>query len=333
MTTVTSPTDLLAAVPFLIGYEPSDAIVLMALVDDSITMAMRIDFPNRITSDEVRSLTAKISKEQAEAVLMVSYIPEDFADADQVIKSITQELEEADIPLRESIIVLAGRWRSLVCIDEKCCPIEGSPLPILSESRVAVEEIAKGKPLPFQDLKSMSDSLEPLLEDEVLLEMMSRIAPIDYESDPVSEQRSGAEAVVDFLHDFSIEGICKDRRLVAKLLVRLKDLQVRDYALGSVSEEDSDLHYSAWRWLMRRAPIGYVAAPAVIFAAICYERGDGALANLALERAERDEPDYPMARLLSQVFRSGQPPTLFRDLRAELHPQVCAALFSGNMTA
>jgi hypothetical protein len=331
MTTVTSPTDLLAAVPFLIGYQPSDAIVLMTLVDESITMALRIDFPNHLKSEQLESLVQKLQNEASDAILMVSYIPDEIEEADEVIKSITLAIERAGIPLRESIIVLAGRWRSLVCSDSNCCPIEGSPLPILQDSRIASEEISNGKPMPFDDLGSMSKSLSPLEEDQVLLEMIGRILPIDYESDPIPEQRSGAEAVVDFLHDFAIDGICKDKRLIAKLLVRLRDLQVRDYALGTVSEEDSDLHYCAWRWLMRRAPIGYVAAPAVIFAAICYERGDGALANLALERAKLDQPDYPMARLLSQVFRSGQPPTLFRELRAELHPQVCTALFSGNM--
>jgi hypothetical protein len=122
-----------------------------------------------------------------------------------------------------------------------------------------------------------------------------------------------------------------NKELVAFLLVRLKDLQVRDFALGSMRFEDSELFFSAWRWLMRIAPKGYVAPPAVLFSVACYERGDGALANLALQRAREDEPRYSMIDLLSRVFRSGQPPTLFSELRAELHPRVCAALFSGSM--
>jgi hypothetical protein len=53
MTTLTSPHDLLAAVPFLIGYHPTDSIVLISLLDESIGMAMRIDFPQEIDPDQL----------------------------------------------------------------------------------------------------------------------------------------------------------------------------------------------------------------------------------------------------------------------------------------
>ena len=122
-------------------------------------------------------------------------------------------------------------------------------------------------------------------------------------------------------------------RLVALVLVRLKDLQVRDFALGSVSEERSTTFFDAYRWLMRMAPVGYVAPIASIFAAICYERGDGALAQRALQRAIDDDPQYPLADLLRQLFATGKRPEIFREMRAELHPKVCASIFSGTMSA
>jgi hypothetical protein len=333
MTTVTSPTDLLATVPFLIGYQPSDSIVLMALTDESISMAMRIDFPDSLTKSEAAGLAARIASERADAVLMVSYIPDLFDGAEQVLEVLSAALLAHELLLRESIIVVAGRWRSLVCADSSCCPIEGSPLPELTESRVAVEEIANGKPLPFPDLATMAESIASFPNDLALIEMISRIESIDYAGDALPSQREGAAAVTDFIHDFATDGICRDRRLVATLLVRLQDLQVRDYALGVMNDAERELHYVAWRWLLRRAPEGYVAAPATLFAVACYERGDGALANLALERARADQPNYTLTNLLSQVFRSGQPPALFRELRAELHPKVCATLFSGSMNS
>lgn len=333
MTTLTSPTDLLATVPFLIGYQPSDAIVLMALSDETISMAMRIDFPESITQSEAAAIAARIAGERADAVLMVSYIPDSFEGAELVLQELTAALLDCNLSLRESIIVVSGRWRSLVCESLTCCPVEGSPLPELLESRIAVEEVAKGKPLPFPDLATMAESIAPLPIDLALIEMISRVESIDYEGDALQVQREGAAAVTDFIHDFATDGICRDRRLVATLLVRLHDLQVRDYALGVMNEAESELHYAAWRWLLRRAPEGYVAAPATLFAVACYERGDGALANLALERAQSDQPSYTLTKLLSQVFRSGQPPTLFRKLRAELHPKVCATIFSGSMNS
>ena len=45
MTTLTTPHDLLAAVPFLVGYQPDNSLVLIGLKDDLVGMAMRVDFP------------------------------------------------------------------------------------------------------------------------------------------------------------------------------------------------------------------------------------------------------------------------------------------------
>jgi len=115
--------------------------------------------------------------------------------------------------------------------------------------------------------------------------------------------------------------------------VRLLDLQVRDFALGSVSDETSDIYFSAWRWLLRVAPEGYVAPVATLFAAVAYERGDGAIAHRALDRAEVDNPDYAMTGLLRQVFSAGWSPKSFAAMRTELHPKICDALFSGTMSA
>lgn len=329
MTTVTTPIDLLAAVPFLIGYEPKDSIVLVSLKDESITMAIRVDFPDSISVFDARSLMSKLTG--SDGVLLVTYIPDSCLDAESVLGPLIDALDLEGIPLRESIIVVGNRWRSLICGDLDCCPIEGSPLPNLSDSRIAVEEISRGKLMPYKNINEMAESLDPDL-DPVIIEMMGRIDPIDYQSDPVPYQRDGANAILDFLHDFAVDRICRDKRLVAKVLVRLKDLQVRDFALGSMSAE-GDLYFDAWNWLLRKAPEGFVAAPATLFAVAAYERGDGAMANLALERAEGDQANYSMIKLLRQLFRSGKTPTIFSELRAELHPKVCAALFSGSISA
>jgi hypothetical protein len=145
------------------------------------------------------------------------------------------------------------------------------------------------------------------------------------------QQREGAAAIVDFIADFQAEGLCRDKKLIALVLVRLLDLQVRDFALGSVTEDSLHIYFSAWRWLMRIAPHGFVAPVATLFAAVAYERGDGALAQRALDRVESDDADYAMLRLFREVFSRGWSPDNFAAMRAELHPKICDSLFSGTM--
>jgi hypothetical protein len=55
-----------------------------------------------------------------------------------------------------------------------------------------------------------------------------------------------------------------------------------------------------------------VAAPAALLAFVAWQSGDGALANVALDRAVADEPRYSMALLLRQVISAGAPPSLAR---------------------
>ncbi len=332
MTTLTSPHDLLSAIPFLVGFKPEDSIVLMSIKNDSIFMALRIDFPDSLDPDQINTLISHLQRDDAEAAIAVYYIPESSSDADLMIKTITDAIDEREIHLRESLIVHANRWRSLMCEDSECCPPEGSPLPELDRSRIAAEQVALGKPIPFESVDELINSISALEADQELLTYMGEIPEIDYEGNSVPLQREGAEAITDFIADFVAEGLCRDKKLLALLLVRLLDLQVRDFALGSVTADMSETYFSAWRWLLRIAPEGYVAPVATVFAAIAYERGDGAIAHRALDRAEIDNPDYAMTGLLRQVFSAGWSPQSFSAMRAELHPKICDALFSGTMS-
>jgi hypothetical protein len=333
MTTLTSPVDLLSAVPFMIGFTPQDSLVVMGLRNEAVEVAMRLDFPENLDLDQISTIVTHLRSNSVEEALLVSYIPESVTDADVVIKALSEALESGGFPLRESLIVVAGRWRSLVCTDGECCPMEGQPLPPLDSSRIAAEQIALGNPLPFSDESAMLEALEPFPLNKEIEEWIAQIPEIDDESNSQPLQQEGAEAIIDLITDFESDGICRDKRLVALVLVRLKDLQVRDFALGSVTEERSTTFFDAYRWLMRMAPVGYVAPIASIFAAICYERGDGALAQRALQRAIDDDPQYPLADLLRQLFATGKRPEIFREMRAELHPKVCASIFSGTMSA
>ena len=122
MTTVTSPSDLLSAIPFLIGYQPKDSIVLISLKNEAIDMAIRVDFPEVLKRSEARSLAKKL--EGSDGVLLVTYIPESCEDAESVVRPLTEALEALALPLRESIVVVADRWKSLICLDDSCCQLK-----------------------------------------------------------------------------------------------------------------------------------------------------------------------------------------------------------------
>ena len=333
MTTLTSPHDLLTAIPFLVGFKPTDSIVLISLKEDAINLAMRIDFPEEISELEIANLSRHLMRNDADSVIVVFYLP-DYADADSpIVEKLSHKFASLPIQLKESLVVHKDRWRSLICNDLECCPENGNALPDIENSRVAAEQVAMGKPLPFENVSALNESISALGADGDLLSLIGNVSRINYQNNPVMQQRQGAEAVIDFIADFAADGVCRDKKLIALVLVRLQDLQVRDFALGSVSNETLDIYFNAWRWLLRNAPLGYVAPVANLFAAVAYERGDGALAHRALDRAESDEPGYAMTPLLRKVFTSGWSPSTFAAMRSELHPRICDAIFSGSINS
>lgn len=164
----------------------------------------------------------------------------------------------------------------------------------------------------------------------LLDEQLTKTSEINYDGDDVlTQQRLGAIAVNQLVTNFSKATHENDLELIAFVLVRLKDLQVRDYAMGLVTEENIDQQFNLWYWLMNMAPNGYIAPVACIFAACAYESGESDLAHKALDNAFVDQISYPLAVLLRRVFFSGWPAQSFAAMRAQLHPKICAALFLG----
>jgi hypothetical protein len=327
-TELTSPHDLLAAVPFMVGYHPKDSLVAMALVDNKVAMAMRVDFP------EVHSIAAishtiamHLERERASEAIVVGYLPTGLTEADP-LALVREIISSRKIEIKECIEVRGDRFRSNLCIDLSCCPPEGSPLPLITDSRVTAEQVAAGNPLPFLDLDELKKSIAATKPDRELSKAIKTIDEIDYEIEDITPgQREGANAVNQLALKFSRDGIVQDKALIALVFVRLLDLQVRDYAMGMATAETSDQIWDMWRWMMRIAPKGYVAPVATIFATMSYERGDGALAQRALDRAFDDDANYQMAKLLRRTFAAGWPPSAFTQMRSELHPKICAAIF------
>ncbi|MEJ0014362.1 MAG: DUF4192 domain-containing protein [Actinomycetota bacterium] len=232
-TELTSPHDLLAAVPFMVGYHPVDSLVIMALRNNKVVMAMRIDFPDIDSIEAIsKTIAAHLTREEADEAIIVGYLPSDMTDLDPL--AITREVIGAqNIVVKESIEVRGGRFKSSLCLDRECCSPEGTLLPPLSDSRVTAEQVAAGNPLPFLDLDEMKRSIAALPVDKELRKAIKAISEIDYDEDNVKVlQRDGASAINQLMIAFNKNGIVQDKELIALVLVRLLDLQVRDYAMG-----------------------------------------------------------------------------------------------------
>jgi hypothetical protein len=167
----------------------------------------------------------------------------------------------------------------------------------------------------------------PLSTDPDFIESVNTFALHPDMADLTLLQRDGATAVIDLSMQFADRGYQCDIELLSQVLGRLCDIQVRDFALGTHNEKTFDNYWNMWLYLLRVAPVGFVAPVACLFATLAYERGDSELAYRALDRAAEDDPKYSLTILLRRVFGSGWPAAAFAAMRVELHPKVTAGIF------
>jgi hypothetical protein len=95
----------------------------------------------------------------------------------------------------------------------------------------------------------------------------------------------------------------------AWLALVLRRLRIRDDAWARMDPGHAAAHRRLWTDLVRRAQPGYAAAPASLLAVTAWQEGNGALANIALDRALADDPAYSMALLLRDLLDAGVPPS------------------------
>jgi hypothetical protein len=121
---------------------------------------------------------------------------------------------------------------------------------------------------------------------------------------------AGYRAVAAAITAYRAGGSIASHDELARLALALTRIPVRDRAWGLMDPAHRDAHSRLWADLTRLAPPGLVAAPAALLALCAWQAGNGALAQIALDRALNDDPRYPLARLLRDAVTCAASPSL-----------------------
>jgi hypothetical protein len=137
------PADVLAALPYQLGYHPRDCLVLVALHDRAVGLVARIDLPaHEDTAAAAASALAPLLRERPDRVLLVGYESVEGASG-PLLDEVERGLAAAGLGVLDRLVVRDGRWFSADC-DEACCPDEGTPLPDPSETPGVADFVALG---------------------------------------------------------------------------------------------------------------------------------------------------------------------------------------------
>jgi len=316
------PIDVLAAIPYVIGYQPTNSVIVIGMRGKRLVFTARVDLlaagaPPRDVREQVDHLVSIVLRQDATGVLLVGFGPADRVGP--IVAGLREAYRRAGLAVLEALRAADGRYWSYLCSDPVCCPSEGSPYDVNASPVPAQWTVAGRVALP--DRETYENQIKPIggvsrisvrqatrRADERLFELIAR--PPDEQTVEKALMAAGTCAI-----DEAIERQRDGRRLddeeVAWLTVVLASIPVRDVAWAHISGpvEALERHRALWLDVMRRAEPDLIAAPASLFAFAAWRCGEGSLARLALERVLDEEPDYNMAVLLHNALIHGLPPS------------------------
>jgi hypothetical protein len=314
-----APADVLAAIPYLLGFVPADSVVVLGLKAKKITFQVRVDLPAPGDVREfARSVAPIVARQRVTRALVVGYGVE--ATVKPAVLAMRTELRRRRIDVPEALRVTDGKYWSYACTNPACCDPAGMPFDATASAVACSATVAGMTALPSRE--DLAARLAPVGGPEAIA-MRAASMRADMRLCEVIDSRS-AEASVEALVAagraavdmatlrFTYGGMLDDDD-VAWLGLLLVNLAVRDYAWERVGD-DLTVNIKMWTYVLRRVDPDLVAAPATLLAFAAWRGGEGAVASIALERATEADPHYGMARLLGAAFNGGLSPTEYVEL-------------------
>ncbi|MGW5672038.1 DUF4192 domain-containing protein [Micromonospora sp. NPDC003776] len=325
--TVRSSADLAAAVPYLLGFHPSDgSIVVIASRQRRIVFAARGDLPTH--AHLLREFTAHmvpvVQRQQpiTDLVLVGYGTPEHL---DPALRVVGDAFTTAGLTVREMLRVTGTRIFSLTCDDPTCCPADGTPFDPTA-SLVAVQATVAGL-VARPDRAAVARRFTPEGSGRDSIRDATDTAATRMRALTITGStavfEAGVLAVRDALRQHDNARLTDDE--VAWLTLLLTDRAVRDVAIDLTQPHEQ--HITFWAEVTRRAHPPLAAAPATVLALTAWRCGDGVLALMATEHALQIDPVYQLAHLVLHALQAGLPPAAIEDAITRTHhnPSTCNA--------
>lgn len=333
MISIKDPADLITAIPCLLGFRPTRSVIVLGIggaggvggAGHGVRPVLRLDLPApEHERDAAQRLAVLLARHPGSAavLLVVGQRPEHpphpgrpphlrlverFTDAFAGVgRKVAHALWTPEI--REG-----QPWR---CYDDLDCH---GLLPDQRDTVTAAVMVSTGA-VTFDSREELAAQLRP--DDPAAVERcrpLLRTAMRGFDrtagKKTVREERASAvRAALDRVR--RSEAHFTDEEIV-RLAQALADTQVRDACLTTAvppGTEGSFVAERLWLELVRRTPEPERAAPATLLGYSAYQRGEGALANIAFDTALAADPDYLLAALLRRCLEHGLAPETLRHL-------------------
>ena len=293
--TFRTPEDVLAAVPVLLGFEPSDSVVMLTFGGRE-TFHARIDLPPPKGFDEaVDLLLGPAIAHGVEQVLLVLYSAHERR-SDALLGRLVEAFHGEGIQVVSSLRADGQRW---FLAQGPGVPYDVTGHPFRAQAVVEGHVVTGSR-------DELAARLDACAGAAAVQACLGSVPPYDATEVAACSWRSvGAGRFTDADLAGVLEGIL--------------DLAVRDAAWSSISRDDAAAHVVLWTDAVQRSPAHLVGGAAAVLGLAAWLAGNGALAWCAVDRCVEADPDNSLARLVGELLSRAVPPSSWDQPWSESH--------------
>lgn len=327
---LSSPGEVVDAVPHLVGFHPGDSVVIVALKGKRrrLGVVARIDLPSVENAVACADYVVEfLQRDGASSAIAVFYPPNrgrEHAAVTALAGALHARFDAAGLIFADMLCVSDGRWWSLHCDDPNCCPVDGTPIEGGGTSKVAAAMALAGR-VTMGSRQELADMLKPVggLAGTAMRDALPRAAAAFDARLAAGHRDELARDSVNLLAaavQQRLDGrpAPLDIEEAARIIVGLDDVCVRDEAISWFDDDWGDAALSLFAELVRMAVPPFDTTPLTVLAWLSYLRGNGAFAGMAVDRIVASGASNGMVPYLDTLLRAGVGPDRVRPTLRKL---------------
>ncbi|MBC7632856.1 DUF4192 domain-containing protein [Aeromicrobium sp.] len=310
--------DLIATLPTLFGFAPSESLVAIATHGERrrFGFRLRVDIPDDLSNIETLAavVAGHLRRQGAEGAILVA-----VTQRQDVAELLLPAVEERFDDIEGIVSIRADGSRYWTT--DPGFPVAGIAYETSDHHIAVVHAIAAGQQI-LPDRQALVDRFGPVTGvrrtwlENATNAVLEGVVPLVANTEPGDLAAVGMRVVQPILD----RGLAKERLTddeLVRFFVWASGVSVRDEIWAQIVRSNAERMLGLLTLISRNVVPPFEPAVLSLAAFAAWLTGDGAQALIAVERAMTADPDYSMAGLMLEMLEAGISPTCWTGFRSD----------------